>query len=566
MASLIDLRLAKSLEDVAAILGFKAKFVAYIVRKRTSAQKYTTFTIPKATGGIRTINAPAPDLKNLQGRLSTVLQNCLLETEDSLGNRPALSHAFKPKHSILTNASVHKGKRYVFNIDLEDFFGTINFGRVRGFFLKNRAFQLEPVVATWLAQIACHEGTLPQGSPSSPVISNLIGHVLDIRLVNLAKSLGCDYSRYADDITFSSNKKLFPSEIAKISAGNPKEWDVGVRLKSLIERSGFTINAKKTRMQYRDSRQEVTGLVVNRKINVRNEYRRTARLMAHRLFKTGNFQIPVVPPAISENGTLEQLGGILNYIDTLDRHNEKLQTKDSDNLDRKETVYRRFLFFKDFYANTKPVVICEGKTDNIYIRAAIRQLVASYPELAQTSPAGKIEVNIRIYNYTDSNSGRILRLSGGSADLARLIGTYKDQCRSYSAPGLKFPVIVLCDNDLGSKPIYSAVGKVTKSTPDGTLPIYHICHNLYMVPTPLLPGVKSSMIEDFFDAKTLATKLNGKSFNFHDEHFNIATEYGKQYFAEHVVRQTQSTIDFNGFRGILDRFVSVIKNQAAHII
>ncbi|MFX7853813.1 reverse transcriptase domain-containing protein, partial [Acinetobacter baumannii] len=92
---------------------------------------------------------------------------------------------------------------------------TINFGRVRGFFLKDKNFALHEKVATVIAQIACHDNKLPQGSPCSPVISNLIGHMMDIMLVRLASATGCSYSRYADDLTFSSNKGKFSSRVAR---------------------------------------------------------------------------------------------------------------------------------------------------------------------------------------------------------------------------------------------------------------------------------------------------------------------------------------------------------------
>src|SRR5262249_16793586 len=129
-----------------------------------------------------------------------------------------VAHGFKRKRDIRSNARQHRHRRWVFNIDLEDFFPSINFGRVRGFFIKNRDFALHEEVATVIAQIACHDNSLPQGSPCSPVISNLVAHLLDMRLVKLASTNGCTYSRYADDLTFSTNKKEFPADVASPKA------------------------------------------------------------------------------------------------------------------------------------------------------------------------------------------------------------------------------------------------------------------------------------------------------------------------------------------------------------
>ena len=97
----------------------------------------------------------------------------------------------------------------VLNIDLENFFESFHFGRVRGFFIKNNNFLLPIEVATVIAQISCYEGKLPQGAPSSPIISNLICEILDYRLLKIAKKYKLNYTRYADDLTFSTNDKNF---------------------------------------------------------------------------------------------------------------------------------------------------------------------------------------------------------------------------------------------------------------------------------------------------------------------------------------------------------------------
>jgi hypothetical protein len=139
-----------------------------------------------------------------------------------------------------------------------------------------------------------------------------------IHLCKLASKNGCMYSRYADDITFSTNERNFPIAIAHKAHGEPHRWEVGPELQEIVTHSGFAINPEKTRMQYRTSRQDVTGLVVNSKVNIRSEYRRRVRAMAQHLFMTGRFDIirtigageGALVPTKTE-GTLAQLHGML---------------------------------------------------------------------------------------------------------------------------------------------------------------------------------------------------------------------------------------------------------------
>src|SRR5258706_5151587 len=246
MPRLATLEAATSLSDVAKLLYFKPKAVSYILYKHPEATKYKTFQIPKRKGGQRTIKAPVDALKLLQRRLSDLLQDCVDEINTAKQRKDRAAHGFKRKRSIITNARQHRHRRYVFNLDLEDFFPSINFGRVRGFLIKNRDFELHKDVATVIAQIACHENSLPQGSPCSPVISNLVAHLLDMRLVSLASVAGCTYSRYADDLTFSTNRKKFPADVAVPSGSDGDEshvWVPSEKLKGIIEHTGFHINA-----------------------------------------------------------------------------------------------------------------------------------------------------------------------------------------------------------------------------------------------------------------------------------------------------------------------------------
>lgn len=406
MSRLAELKAARSLNDLAVLLDFKPKAVSYILYKIPSASKYTTFEIPKRSGGQRTIKAPIDKLKNLQRKLADLLQDCQLEIEKARGLEDRTAHGFKRHKSIVTNARQHRGRRWVLNLDLEEFFPSINFGRVRGFFIKNRDFALDEKVATVIAQIACHDHTLPQGSPSSPVISNLIAHVLDMRLVKLAEECACTYSRYADDLTFSSSKKEFPPQIATLSGDQPPDthtWIPGAALEDVITRTGFTINTRKTRFMYRRSRQEVTGLIVNKKIGVRWQYRHNVRAMVHKLVTTGQFEL--VGTVIKEGkpllekrpGARNELHGMLGFIDSIDVFNAKLAEApkgkkrpyrkvtpkpQEEEFSSREAVYRQFLMYTTFYAALKPVILCEGDSDNVYLRFAIRRLAADFPELA----------------------------------------------------------------------------------------------------------------------------------------------------------------------------------------
>jgi RNA-directed DNA polymerase len=157
---LSQLKAADTLDKFAAAIGYKSSGLSFILYKMTEAAKYTTFDIPKPSGGTRTIHAPTEKLKRLQGRLASVLLECNSEIHEKKP-RPPLSHGFEKGRSIFTNAWEHKTRRYVLNFDVENFFPTINFGRIRGFFISNRDYALPAKAATLIAQIACFQGIHP---------------------------------------------------------------------------------------------------------------------------------------------------------------------------------------------------------------------------------------------------------------------------------------------------------------------------------------------------------------------------------------------------------------------
>lgn len=245
MDHLKNLKKIKSINQFAQLIGFEAKYLSYILYKIPINEKYYEFTLQKKCGGERVISSPEKRLKLLQRRLSNLLNNCIQDIKSRKQTKNPLSHGFikkadsdeknKPKIiGIHSNARCHRNKRYVINFDLEDFFSSFNFGRVRGFFIKNNDFKLNPNIATLIAQIACHQNKLPQGSPCSPIITNLITHILDVRLALWAKKYNCYYSRYVDDITFSTNKKIIPPELATQLA-EKNQWEIGNEIKTIIK-------------------------------------------------------------------------------------------------------------------------------------------------------------------------------------------------------------------------------------------------------------------------------------------------------------------------------------------
>ncbi len=180
----MDLYSARTLADVAAMLLVSPKKLKYVLYARPVGDRYTSFSIPKRRGGFRIIHSPRKELKHMQQNLAAELYRVY---------RPRFAvQGFAIGRSIATNAELHLPARYVFNVDLKDFFPSINFGRVRGLFLKP-PFSLPATVATILAQVCCHKNSLPQGAPTSPVVSNMICARLDRELTAVAKLHRCWY-------------------------------------------------------------------------------------------------------------------------------------------------------------------------------------------------------------------------------------------------------------------------------------------------------------------------------------------------------------------------------------
>lgn len=254
------------------------KSLTYYANPTLCKNRYQTFTIKKKSGVDRTIHAPLKGLKSILRSLNFVLQ-CVYEPHEA-------ATGFVLEKSIVDNAKKHVGHHYVLNMDLKDFFHTFDRNRVKmGFMYEpfNLNGDKEPL-AFLLASLCTHpfeidgevKTVLPQGSPTSPTLTNMLCQKLDRRLTGLANRFGATYTRYADDITFSSPHNIYTDEAFN------KE------LKRIIEEDQkLVINPKKTRLQKAGYRQEVTGLIVNNKVNVHRRYVKQIRMWLYLWEKWG---------------------------------------------------------------------------------------------------------------------------------------------------------------------------------------------------------------------------------------------------------------------------------------
>lgn len=252
--------------------------LTYYANPTLSKHRYRSFTIKKKSGDNRTIHAPVKGLKSILRSLNFVLQ-CMYEPHQT-------ATGFVLNKSIVDNAKEHVRHHYVLNMDLKDFFYSFDRNRVKmGFMYEpfNLNGEKEPL-AFLLACLCTHpfningeiKTVLPQGSPVSPTLTNLLCRKLDRRLNGLAKRFGVTYTRYADDITFSSLHNIY----------NNNEFNN--ELKRIIEEDQrLTINPKKTRLQKEGYRQEATGLIVNDKVNVRRRYVKQIRMWLYYWEKYG---------------------------------------------------------------------------------------------------------------------------------------------------------------------------------------------------------------------------------------------------------------------------------------
>lgn len=574
----LTLKAAKSKPELAKLLGLAPRFFTKVIYKINTDNSYHSFQIDKKSGGTRTIDAPSSELKEIQRKLSSLLLDCREHLKQENQIMCDVSHGFERELSITTNAQLHKKKKCVLNLDLEDFFGSFNFGRVRGYFLKNKSFVLDPEIATAIAKIACYDNRLPQGSPCSPVITNFITNVLDMRLSSLARKCGCTYSRYADDITFSTRKEKFNSALVK---STEPEIELGRKLTREIERAGFKINKKKTRILKKDSRQEVTGLVTNSKVSIKSDYWRRVRAMTHQLYTNGSFYIE--ESRGTRDGSIKELEGYLHFINSIDHFNHKKNSKSvalarkkdsgllgyKSRLNSREKNLSSFLHYKYFWGTDKPTLITEGKTDIVYLKAALNSLQKNFPELVEDT--NNYAPALTFFKFSPRTEYFMdFHADGGAGEFIRFLKRYPLEVKKFKKHKPKSPVILLLDNDTGPESLLKGIINLDEVKKNGTKSedirkneFTYIGENLYLVLTPMINKRSDSMIEDLFDKDTLERTLGGKKFN-PQKKFNKDKEFSKQVFASKIIFADRKNVNFDGFIELFKRIEKVVSHFRKH--
>lgn len=275
-----------SLKHFSLLIGMDLSDVIKIINNRNN--HYSYYLIKKKKGGFRRIVAPYKDLKFMQ---SWIKENILDKVDTS-----QQATAFIKGKSILNNAKNHENSNVILNLDLSNFFETITEKRVYGIFCslgytKNLAIEFAKICTAQISEekydsiplekqeyfkeiYQLKESVLVQGAPTSPNLSNLVCRQLDLRLSKLSNKLGVNYSRYADDITFSGNDNNLPS--------------IGI-LKKIIEDENFKINWNKVGKYKKGQRQIVTGLLIDGKVRIPKKFKKEIYRHLHFCSKYGAF-------------------------------------------------------------------------------------------------------------------------------------------------------------------------------------------------------------------------------------------------------------------------------------
>ncbi len=259
-----------NLHQLAQILNVSYKGLEFFAFKAYLPSFYSRHEIVKYEGKARQIAAPGSYLKALQRKIKTLLEQSY--------TAPGSTHGFRTGRSIITNARQHVGAAWILNLDLEDFFGSINFGRVLGA-LRGRPFCFNKQVAVAISRLSTLDNALPLGSPASPILSNIVCRSMDRDLLSVAREYSIFYTRYADDLTFSSRSKKY------LSSPGQLPQSLQNTIEDCIQENGFHINRRKQKFYYGSNGGIVTGLRVTSSVTPGRKFIRELRAIYSKIRK-----------------------------------------------------------------------------------------------------------------------------------------------------------------------------------------------------------------------------------------------------------------------------------------
>lgn len=646
----------KNLNQLSKLLEIDRNTLNSLLNREYREKLYKVYAIPKKDGSERQICAPQEPLKSIQKRISELLwreqlwinhekeeqyikKNKMIREEKqryisftetiedyNSGYRLTLElkknyrfqnntiQGFEKGKSILTNAALHRKKKYIINIDLKDFFDSFTFYRVRGYFEHHKDFLLSREIAMTLANLVCYKSKLPQGAPSSPILTNMIGRILDSRIRKLCKKFRLKYTRYADDMTFSTNDD---DCFARVK-------DFLHELNIIVEDAGFTVNDKKSRICYWYSRQTVTGLIVNKRISVSKKYYKATRGMAHQLY----IGREVYVNKEKVDNPIKILSGRFAFINQVDQYSDNILGLERNIFSTREKTFQRFLFYKYFYGIDRPMLVTEGKTDIRYIRASLKKLNKKFPELINLENDGKAKYSITFlkkstvlekYLGLNKHGGSIfekiwnLYLNNNLFN-NKNFGDIYNYFKRIGSP-YKSPVIMLFDNELDEldRPIKQFLDKYKRMAKNIFEKEYeeskrkkiqnlkldgktseeikkeiknfetkfcdekkekikeelrerewiHIKDNLYLMLIPdIESGTNNSDIESLLlsDDIKKVDRILEKEFNSSDKDFVEKKNYGKNHLSKHIMYNYQN-FSFQNFEKLFENIKSIIQDN-----
>lgn len=273
------------LTHLAKLVGYEQTYIVAAAFATNSF--YREYKVPKASGGIRLISEPLPSLKEIQ---RWILDEILSKLNSSI-----YAKGFLPDKSIKDNARFHRGQKKLLSLDIKSFFPSVRAGRVYNLFSR---LGYQKHVAFYLTRLCTLNECLPQGSPTSPMLSNVISLRLDRRLSGYARKYRIRYTRYADDLSFS---------------GDFNEHKLIRFVRLVLRDEGFELNDEKTRLMQPHQRQEVTGVVVNKHLQAPKTTRRQFRSDMYYIKKYG-LESHMIKRKIVQANYLKHLLGIGNFI------------------------------------------------------------------------------------------------------------------------------------------------------------------------------------------------------------------------------------------------------------